>query len=89
MSHYSKAIRRSGAAFEYSSNMYEHLHIALMKTAYRSSNKKDYLSYIVKHNRRLQALREKAIGREGFLPPEGKNTPLIQVHIDPKTFHEI
>lgn len=89
MSHYSKAIRISGAAFEYSSNMYDHLHIALMKTAYRSSNKKYSLSYIVEHNRMLQALREKAIGRKGFLLPEGKNTPLIQVHIDPKIFYKI
>ena len=47
------------------------------------------MSYIVEHNRRLQALREKAIGREGLLLHEEKNTPLIQVHTDPKTFYEI
>jgi hypothetical protein len=79
MLHYNPSIRRSGAPHEYSSNMYEQLHIALMKIAYRRSNKKDWQSYIVKHNRRLQALREKTIGREGFELPEHRDTPLTMV----------
>ena len=81
MSHYSQAIRRSGSPFEYSSNMYEHLHIALMKTAYRASNKKDYHSFIVKHNRRLQALRKSALGKEGFEHPEKGGSTLDEVRM--------
>ena len=76
MSHFSDAIRRSGTPFEYNSNLYEHLHIALMKSAYRRSNKKDYINYIVKHNRRLQALRKNAQEREGFAPIVEKTTDL-------------
>ena len=81
MSHYSQAIQRSGSPFEYSSNMYEHLHIALMKTAYRASNKKDYQSFIVKHNRRLQALRKSALEKEGFEHPEKGTSALNEVHL--------
>ena len=76
MRHFSDAIRRSGTPFEYSSNLYEHLHFALMKAAYRRSNRKDYINYIVKHNRRLQALRKNAQEREGFAPNVEKKTAL-------------
>ena len=46
--------------------MYEYMHIALIKIAYRSSNKRDFDIYIIKFNRRLQALQRNAIGNEGF-----------------------
>ena len=74
MSYFSDAIRRSGMPFEYISNLYEHLHTTLMKSTYRQSNRKDYINYIVKHNRRLQALRKNAQEREGFAPIVGKTT---------------
>ena len=80
MCHYIDAIRRSGAPFEYSSNLYEHLHIALMKSAYRNSNRRNYSTYIVKHNKRLQALRKYALEREGFSQPVEKTTALDLVH---------
>ena len=76
MRHFSDAIRRSGTPFEYSSNLYEHLDIALMKAAYKRSNRKDYINYIVKHNRRLQALRKNAQEREGFASNVEKTTAL-------------
>lgn len=79
MKHYSSSIRRSGAPVEYSSNMYENLHIALVKTAYRASNKKQFLDYIVKYNRRLEALRTSALEKDGYSPPVGKNTVLEMV----------
>ena len=80
MIHYSSSIRRSGAPIEYTSNMYEHLHIALMKIPYRASNKRDYIDYIVKHNRRLEALRRGATDKDGYSPPIGKNTTLDMVN---------
>lgn len=50
MTHYSSSIYWLEALVEYTSNMYDHLHIALMKIPYRASNKKDYIGFIVKHN---------------------------------------
>lgn len=79
MIHYASSIRRSGAPVEYSSNMYEHLHIALMKIPYRASNKREYIEYIIKHNRRLEALRRNAVEMDGFLPPIGNNSTLDKV----------
>jgi hypothetical protein len=34
MTHYVDSIRQVGSPFEYSANMYEHLHIVLLKQAY-------------------------------------------------------
>ena len=79
MVHYAPSIRRSGAPIEYSSNLYEHLHIAIMKIPYRVSNKREYIEYIVKYNRRLEALRRATARREEFLPSIGKNTALDMV----------
>jgi len=79
MKHYSSSIRHSGAPIEYSSNMYENLHIALVKTAYRASNKKQFLDYIVKYNRRLEVLRMNGVENDGYSPPIGKNTVLEMV----------
>ncbi len=79
MIHYSTSIHRSGAPVEYSANMYEHLHIALMKIPYRASNKREYIEYIIKHYRRLEALRRNAVEIEGFLPPIGNNKALDKV----------
>ena len=79
MKHYMSTIRRSGAPIEYSANMYEHLHVALVKTTYRASNKKQFLEFIVKYNRRLEALRRSALEKDGYSPPVGKNTALDMV----------
>jgi hypothetical protein len=59
--------------------MYKQLHIALMKIAYRRSNKKDWQSYIVNHNRRFQAFRKRTTGRKVFELTEHRDTPLIMV----------
>jgi len=74
MSHFSDAIQRSGLPFEYSSNLYEYLHIALMKATYKCNNQNEYINYIVKHNRRLQVLWKNAQEREGFAPIVEKTT---------------
>jgi hypothetical protein len=50
MTHYVNSIKKFGVLFEYSANIYKHLHITLMKVAYRGSNRHDYMGYIVKHN---------------------------------------
>jgi hypothetical protein len=79
MKHYAGAIRRSGAPVEYNSNMFEHLHIAMVKMGYRASNKKNFLDHIVKYNRRLEALRTSASEIDGCYRPIGKNTTLEKV----------
>lgn len=55
MAHFSDAIRRSGSPFEYLTNMYEHMHINLMKVAYWSNNWGDYTGQILRYNSQLQA----------------------------------
>jgi hypothetical protein len=40
MTHFTNCIQRSGLPWEYSTNQYEQMHIVLMKTAYRASNKR-------------------------------------------------
>jgi len=67
MIHYLTSIRCCGTLVEYSVNMYEHLHVALMKIPYHASNKRVYIEYIIKHNRRLEALRRNAVEIDGFL----------------------
>jgi len=79
MKHCAMSIRRSGAPIEYSSNMYEHLHMALIKTGYRISNKKNFLDHIVKHNRRLEALRQKASENDAYSSCIRKNATLEKV----------
>ncbi|CAM6089392.1 unnamed protein product [Calypogeia fissa] len=59
MSHLSESIRRSGMPWEYSTNMYEQLHISLMKNAYRGSNRRAFNPQIVAYHVRLKAIREK------------------------------
>jgi hypothetical protein len=66
MSHYDPCIRRSGLPWEYSTNMFEHMHVALMKKAYRRSNKKNASLQIIKHNRRLEMLRTVGRHLQGF-----------------------
>jgi hypothetical protein len=56
MTHLSDSIRRSGIPVEYSTNLYEHLHILLMKVPYRASNKKAFAKQMTHHNQRLLAL---------------------------------
>jgi hypothetical protein len=79
MKHYAGAIRPSRAPVEYNSNMFEHLHIAMVKTGYRTSNKKNFLDHIVKCNQRLEALRNNASKIDGCYRPIGKNTTLDKV----------
>ncbi|KAG0595978.1 hypothetical protein M758_UG213700 [Ceratodon purpureus] len=57
MGHFSHCIQRSGLPWEYSTDMYEQFHIALMKSGYRSSNKRAATQQIIRHNKRLQSLR--------------------------------
>lgn len=57
VNHYSACIRRSGTPIEYSANIYEQLHIQLMKLAYRASNKRNSTEQIINHNRRLENVR--------------------------------
>jgi hypothetical protein len=79
MLYYNLSIYRSGVPYKYSSNMYEQLHVALMKIAYIKSNKKYWHIYIVKLKRRLQLLQEKSISREGFKLLEKRDTSLWYV----------
>jgi hypothetical protein len=66
MLHFSPSLRRSGSPFEYSTNMYEHLHINLMKKSYRASNRRDFTGHILKRNSLLQAYRRKFGELESF-----------------------
>lgn len=59
MNHLSDSIRRSGLPCEYSTNLYEHLHILLMKIPYRASNKKDFAKQMTRHHQRLLAIGRK------------------------------
>jgi len=79
MKHYAMSIRRSGAPLEYSSNMYEHLHMALIKMGYWISNKKNSLDHIMKHNQRLEALREKTSENDAYSSCTQKNATLEKV----------
>jgi len=79
MKHYATSIKRSGAPVEYSTNMYEHLHIAIVKTGYRISNRKKFLDHIIKHNRRLKALRMDAMRNGAYSRSIGKNATLDKV----------
>jgi hypothetical protein len=69
MMHYIDSIRRAGSPFEYIANMYEHLHIMLIKQAYQGRNCRDYMGHIAKHNLWLQTLRKVARNIEGFEAP--------------------
>ena len=76
MKHYAGAICWSKALVEYNSNMFEHLHIAMVKTGYQTSNKKNFLDHIVKYNQRLEALRTSASEIDGCYHSIGKNMTL-------------
>ena len=60
--------------------MYEHLHIAIVKTGYRISNKKNFLDHVVKYNRRLEALRKDAMRNGAYSCSIEKNATLDKVH---------
>jgi len=83
MSHFNDCIRRSGLHWEYSTNMYEQMHITLMKAGYRASNKRQATPQIARHNQRLSALRKLQDTMEGFdnMRPKEKYTALDQVSI--------
>ena len=48
MEYYLFTFCHSRAPIEYNANMYEHLYVALVKMAYKVSNKKQFLEFIVK-----------------------------------------
>ena len=80
MNHFTSCIKRSGLPWEYSTDLYEQFHIALMKTAYRSSNKRQATPQIVRHNKRLQSLRRATKQIEGLESrKKAVNTPLKKV----------
>lgn len=79
MKHYASSIRQSGAPIEYSSNMYKHLYMAMIKTEYQMSKKINFLNHIVKCNRRLEALRSNASEIDGYSCFFGKNATLEKV----------
>jgi hypothetical protein len=80
MTHYVDFIPRVGSPFEYNANMYEQLHIVLLKQAYRGSNHQDYMGHIAKHNLRLQTLRRVAGNMDGFEAPLERVTTLDKVN---------
>ena len=47
--------------------------------SYKASNKKQFLEFIVKYNRCLEALRRSALEKDGYSPSIGKNTTLDMV----------
>lgn len=59
MSHLSDSIRRSGVPCEYSTDMYEHLHIMIMKVPYKACNKKNFAKQMTRHHQRLLAIGQK------------------------------
>lgn len=79
MKHYIHSIRRSRAPIEFNSNMYEHLHVSMIKMGYQISNKKNFLDHIVKYNWRLEALRENASEDDVYSRSIGKNATLQKV----------
>lgn len=60
MSHYGDCIWRSGVPFEYSTNLYESLHLLLMKVGYRASNRRNAIPQVIDHHRTLCAVRKLA-----------------------------
>jgi hypothetical protein len=83
MVHFNPSIRRSGSPFEYSTNMFEHLHIDLMKKSYRSSNRRDFTGHILKRNSLLQAYRRKS----GELEPFENSTSERMTTLDEVCIH--
>jgi hypothetical protein len=81
MNHYVDSIHRSNSPFEYSTNLYEHLHIMLMKAKYRGNNRSNFSKQIVKHNKRLQVLRRMTKETECFEASVKEITKLDQVNI--------
>ena len=57
ISHLTDCIWRSGVPKHYSANLYEHMHIQLLKIGYRASNRRDSIEWVIFHHRRLCALR--------------------------------
>ncbi len=80
MTYYVESIHQAGYPFEYSANMYEHLHIVLLKQAYWGNNHWDYMGHIAKHNLRLQTLWKVAKNMDGFEAPLEWVIPLDKVN---------
>jgi len=51
---FNDAIWCSWSPFEYSTKMYEHMHINLMQVAYQSINQHDCIGHILKYNLQIQ-----------------------------------
>jgi hypothetical protein len=85
MMHFTDCIRRSRLPWEYSTNQYKQLHIVLMKTAYRASNKQTIMLQIVNHNQRLESLCKLTYHMDGFKNQvnKEKTTALDKVSINP------
>jgi len=66
MSHFNDYICQSGLPWEYSTNIYEQMHITLMKAQHRASNKRQATPQIARHNQRLGALCKLQDFMEGF-----------------------
>ena len=79
MKYYASSIWQFGAPIEYSSNMYEHLHIAMIKMGYQMSNKRNFLHHIVKCNRRIESLRSNESEIDGYSCFFGENATLEKV----------
>jgi Plavaka transposase len=54
--HYPEAIRRAGVTSEYCANLWESLHIGLVKQPYRAGNRKDTNRYILKMSIRKELM---------------------------------
>ena len=79
MKHYASFVWQFGAPIEYSSNIYEHLYMAMIKTGYRMSNKRNFLDHIIKCNWRLEALHLNALEIDGYSCFSEKNARLEKV----------
>jgi hypothetical protein len=54
--HYSDCITRGGVTIQYNANLYEHLHINIVKRPWRCSNKRDATGQVAAHWSRGQLL---------------------------------
>jgi hypothetical protein len=54
--HYVDCMLRGGVVAEYCSSLFEHLHVTLVKQAYRMTNRKDATGQIYKRGERRRAL---------------------------------
>ena len=88
ISHLTDCIWRSGVPKHYSANLYERLHIQLLKIGYRASNRRDAIEWVIFHHRRLCALRalagldeiDELVDESPTIP--GRETALLKVSVE-------